>query len=115
MQKEEPVKRPQTAEPVRANPDRPSRVSLGGGNSNQQAKRPGRKSLGGIHQQPKMVGALANTNRTVQLRAQKRLSLPESAQPRVRAHVGTRDAIQRPQTASEVKRSARTLAANFAK
>ena len=111
MQKAETTKRPQTAETVRGNPERPPRLSLGGGNLNQPAKRPGRKSLGGISQQPRMVGALRNTNRTVQPRAQKRISLPESAQPRIKSS----DVTQRSQTVSEVKRSSRTLAANFAK
>ena len=90
-------------------------MSLGIGKSTQQAKRPGRKSLGGINQQPKMVGALANRNRTVQPRAQKRLSLPESAQPRMRGQLGTEDVMQRPKTTCEAKRSSRTLAANFSK
>lgn len=108
MQKEDSVsKRPQTADHVRGISERPARSSLAGGITNQPAKRPGRKSLGGIIQQPKMAGALGNTKP----RAQKRLSLPASAQPRIR----TNDATQRPQTASEVKTRSRTLAANFVK
>ena len=109
MQKEDSVsKRPQTADPVRGISERPARSSLADGITNQPAKRPGRKSLGGIIQQPKMAGALGNTKP----RAQKRLSLPASAQPRIRT---TNDVAQRPQTASEVKTRSRTLAANFVK
>lgn len=108
MQKEDSVsKRPQTADPVRGIAERPGRSSLAGGITNQPPKRPGRKSLGGIIQQPKMAGAVGNTKP----RAQKRLSLPASAQPRIR----TNDVAQRPQTASEVKTRSRTLAANFVK
>lgn len=107
MQKEDSVsKRPQTADPMGEISERPARSSLAGGN-NQPAKRPGRKSLGGIIQQPKMAGTLGNTKP----RAQKRLSLPASAQRRIR----TNDVAQRPQTASEVKTRSRTLAANFVK
>ena len=108
MQKEDSVsKRPQTADPVRGISERPARSSLAGGNTNQPAKRPGRKSLGGIIQQPKMAGGVGNTKP----RAQKRLSLPVSAHPRIT----TNDMAQRPQTASEVKTGSRTLAANFVK
>ncbi|KAL9956493.1 hypothetical protein ACROYT_G037975 [Oculina patagonica] len=102
LQKEDALKRPKTTDTARGNPDRPSRLSLGGG-IKQPAKRPGRQSLGEA-QQP-MV--------TAKPRAQKRLSLPANAQPRIRGHTATREVAQRPKTASEVKRSSRTLAANF--
>lgn len=108
MQKEDSVsKRPQTADPMLGNSERPARSSLAGAITNQPAKRPGRKSLGGIIQRPKMAGAVGNTKP----RAQKRLSLPASSQSRIR----TNDVTQRPQTASEVKTRSRTLAANFVK
>lgn len=101
MQKEDALKRPKTTDNTRGNPERPSRLSLGGGK--QPAKRPGRKSLGET-QQPIV---------TAKPRAQKRLSLPANAQPKIRGHTATREVMQRPKTASEVKRSSRTLAANF--
>ena len=114
--KEETVKRPQTAEPASGKIERPSRLSLGGGNLNQQARRPGRKSLGGINHQPKVAGTLGLTKRTAQPRVQKRLSLPAgTAQPRLKVHVEMNDAMKRPHTASQGKRTSRTLAANFAK
>lgn len=104
LHKGDAINRPKTTENARANPERPSRLSLGGGS--QPAKRPGRQSLGGVvAKQPRV---------TAQPRAQKRLSLPENAQPRIKGHVGpTSDMTRRPKTASEVKRSSRTLAANF--
>lgn len=116
LYKEETVKRPQTAEPASGKIERPSRLSLGGGNLNQQARRPGRKSLGGINHQPKVAGTLGLTKRTAQPRVQKRLSLPAgTAQPRLKVHVEMNDAMKRPHTASQGKRTSRTLAANFAK
>ncbi|XP_068671899.1 uncharacterized protein [Montipora foliosa] len=116
LYKEETVKRPQTTEPASGKIERPSRLSLGGGNLNQQARRPGRKSLGGINHQPKVAGTLGLTKRTAQPRVQKRLSLPAgTAQPRLKVHVEMNDAMKRPHTASQGKRTSRTLAANFAK
>ena len=111
--KEKIAKRPKTAEPSCGKIERPSRLSLGGGNINQPTKRPGRKSIGGIIHQPKMAGV---TKRTVQPRAQKRLSLQvEIAQPRTKARDVTGNGLKRPSTAFEAKRTSRTLAANFAK
>ena len=77
-------------------------MSLGG--EKQPAKRPGRQSLGGVAQQPVV---------TVKPRAQKRLSLPANAQPKIRGYTTASEVTQRPKTASEVKRSSRTLAAKF--
>ncbi len=103
LQKEDALKRPKTTDSAHRNPEKPSRLSLGGG-IKQPAKRPGRQSLGEA-QQPMVL--------TAKPRAQKRLSLPANAQPRIRGHTATREVTQRPKTASEVKRSSRTLAANF--
>lgn len=94
----------------------PSRLSLGGGNVNQNTRILGRKSLGGIRQQSKMSGALGLAKDTVQPRAQKRLSLPaQTVQPRLKAYPGTNGVMKRPQTASEVRRTSRMMAANFVK
>lgn len=102
FQKDDTLYRPKTTDGTLRKPVKSSRSSLGGGH--QPPNRPARQSIGSITKQPKV---------TVQPRAKKRLSLPESAQPRMKGHVATKDAIQRPKTASEVKRSSRTLAANF--
>ena len=102
FQKDDALNRPKTTGNTYGKPDKPSRSSLGGGY--QPPNRPSRQSIGSITKQPKV---------TAQPRAKKRLSLPESAQPRIKGHVTTKDAVQRPKTASEVKRSSRTLAANF--
>lgn len=102
FQKDDARYRPKTTDGTFRKPVKSSRSSLGGGH--QPPNRPARQSIGSITKQPKV---------TVQPRAKKRLSLPESAQPRMKGHVATKDAIQRPKTASEVKRSSRTLAANF--
>lgn len=94
----------------------PWKLSTGGGNVNQNTKRLGRKSLGGIRQHSKMSGALGLAKDTVQPRAQKRLSLPaQTVQPRLKAYPGMNDVTKRPQTASEVRRTSRMMAANFAK
>ncbi|KAJ7378290.1 Myosin [Desmophyllum pertusum] len=62
LHKGDAINRPKTTENARANPERPSRLSLGGGS--QPAKRPGRQSLGGVvAKQPRV---------TAQPRAQKR-------------------------------------------
>lgn len=122
LQKEDALKRPKTTE-THGKPERPSRLSLGGGrqpaNTHEKPEKPSRLSLGGGRQPAnrparKSIGIVAKQPKvTVQPRAQKRLSLPENAQPRIRAHITANDAMQRPKTASEVKRSSRTLAANF--
>lgn len=96
--------RPKTTDNAHRNPERLSSLRLGDGN--QAAKRPVRQSLGGVAQQPRII--------TAQPRAKKRLSLPANAQPRIRGSGTTADTVQRPKTASEVRRSSR-LAANFSK
>lgn len=98
------VNRPKTTDNAHRNPERLSSLKSGGGT--QPARRPGRQSLGGAAQQPRII--------TAQPRAKKRLSLPANAQPRIRGSGTTTDTVQRPKTASEVKRSSR-LAANFSK
>lgn len=114
--KAETEKRPETADPVSGKTEGPWKLSIGGRNVNQNTKRLGRKSLGGIRQQSKMSGALGHAKDTVQPRAQKRLSLPaQTVQPRLKAYPGTNDVTKRPQTASEVRRTSRMMAANFAK
>ena len=102
--KQDAANRPKTTDNAHRNPERPSSLRLGDGN--QPAKRPVRQSLGGAAQQPRII--------TAQPRAKKRLSLPANAQPRIRGSGTTADTVQRPKTASEVRRSSR-LAANFSK
>ena len=99
--KQDAVNRPKTTDNARRNPPGLKRI----GDENQAAKRPGRQSIGGAAQQPRI---------TAQPRAKKRLSLPANAQPRIRGPGMTTDTVQRPKTASEVRRSSR-LAANFSK
>lgn len=102
FQKDDVLYRPKTTDNTYRKSVKSSRSSLGGGY--QPPNRPAKQSIGCITKQPKV---------TVQPRAKKRLSLPESAQPRIKGHVATKDAMQRPKRASEVKRSSRALAANF--
>ena len=102
--KQDAANRPKTTDNAHRNSERPS--SLRSGDGNQPAKRPGRQSLAGPAQQPRII--------TAQPRAKKRLSLPANAQPRIRGSGTTTDTVQRPKTASEVSRSSR-LAANFSK
>ena len=102
--KQDAVDRPKTTDNAHRHPERPSNLKSGDGT--QPAKRPGRQSLGGAAQQPRII--------TAQPRAKKRLSLPANAQPRLRVSATTTDTVQRPKTASEVRRSSR-LAANFSK
>jgi len=99
--KQDAVNRPKTTDNAHRNPPGLKRI----GDENQAAKRPGRQSIGGAAQQPRI---------TAQPRAKKRLSLPANAQPRIRGPGMTTDTVQRPKTASEVRRSSR-LAANFSK
>lgn len=102
--KQDAANRPKTTDNAHSNSEKPSSMRFGDGN--QPAKRPGRQSLAGVAQQPRII--------TAQPRAKKRLSLPANAQPRIRGSGTTADTVQRPKTASEVRRSSR-LAATFSK